>query len=40
MDVSNVLGTELGAKFTPVADPYKNGPEFGSLVHCKKNGFG
>ena len=31
---SNVPGTERGAGFTPVADPYKKGPEFGSLVHC------
>jgi hypothetical protein len=29
-----VSGTERGAGFTPVADPYKKGPEFGSLVHC------
>jgi len=33
-DGSNVSGTEHGAGFMPVADPYKNGPEFGSLVHC------
>jgi hypothetical protein len=33
-DGSNVPGTERGAGFTPVADPYKKGPEFGSLVHC------
>jgi len=33
-DGSNVLGTEHGAGFTPVADPYKKDPEFGSLVHC------
>jgi hypothetical protein len=33
-DGSNVSGTERGAGFTPVADPYKKGPEFGSLVHC------
>jgi hypothetical protein len=29
-----VSGTERGAGFTPVADPYKKGPEFGSVVHC------
>jgi hypothetical protein len=29
-----VPGTERGAGFTPVADPYMKGPEFGSLVHC------
>jgi hypothetical protein len=33
-DGSNVPGTEHGAGFTPVADPYKNGPEFESLVQC------
>jgi len=33
-DWSNVPGTERRAGFTPVADPYKKGPEFGSLVHC------
>jgi hypothetical protein len=33
-DGSNVPGTERGAGFTPVADPFKKGPEFGSLVHC------
>jgi hypothetical protein len=33
-DGSNVPGTEHGVRFTPVADPYKKGPEFGSLVHC------
>jgi hypothetical protein len=27
--------TEHGTGFTPVADPYKKGPEFGSHVHCK-----
>jgi len=31
---SNLPGTEGGAGFTPVADPYKRGPEFGSLLHC------
>jgi len=31
---SNGPGTERCAAFTPVADPYKKGPEFGSLVHC------
>jgi hypothetical protein len=29
-----VPGTEHGAGFTLVADPYKKGPEFPSLVHC------
>jgi len=33
-DGSNVPGTERGAGFTTVADPYKKGPEFRSLVHC------
>jgi len=33
-DGGNVLGTERGAWFTPVADPYKKGLELGSLVHC------
>jgi hypothetical protein len=33
-DGSNVPGTERGAGFTPDADPYKKGPDFGSLVHC------
>jgi len=33
-DGSNVPGTECGAGCTPVADPSKKGPEFGSLVHC------
>jgi hypothetical protein len=33
-DRSNVPGTECGSGFTPLADPYKKGPEFGSLVHC------
>jgi len=33
-DGSNVPGIERGAGLTPVADPYKKGPEFGSLVHC------
>jgi hypothetical protein len=33
-DWSNVPGTERGAGITPVADPYKNGPEFGLRVHC------
>jgi len=33
-DGSNVPGTECGAGFTPVADLYRKGPEFGSLVHC------
>jgi hypothetical protein len=33
-DRSNVSGTEYGAGFRPVADPYKKGPEFSSLVHC------
>jgi hypothetical protein len=32
-DGSNVSGTESGAGFTPGADPYKKGSEFGSLVH-------
>jgi hypothetical protein len=27
-DGSNMPGTERGAVFTPVADPYKKGPEF------------
>ena len=31
---SNVSGTKRGAGFMQVADPYKKGPEFGSLVHC------
>jgi hypothetical protein len=30
--MSQVLNVVQG--FTPVADPYKNGPEFGALVHC------
>jgi len=34
VDGSNVPGTERCAGFTPVADQYKKGPEFGSLVHC------
>jgi len=33
-DRSNVPDTERRAGFTPVTDPYKKGPEFGSLVHC------
>jgi len=33
-DGSNESGTERGAEFTPVADLYENGPEFGSSVHC------
>jgi len=33
-DGSNVSGTERGAGFTPVADPYQNGPKFGLLVQC------
>jgi len=33
-DGSDLPGTDRGAGFTPVADPYKNGPELGSLVHC------
>jgi hypothetical protein len=33
-DGSHVPGTKRGAGFTPVADPYKKGPEFGPLVHC------
>jgi hypothetical protein len=33
-DGSNVPDTERGAGFMPVGDPYKKGPEFGSLVHC------
>jgi len=33
-DRSNLSGTKHGARFTPVADPYKNGPEFESRVHC------
>jgi len=34
VDGSNVSGTECCAGFMPVADLYKKGPEFGSLVHC------
>jgi len=34
VDGSHVSGSERGAGITPVADPYNNGPEFGSLVHC------
>ena len=33
-DGSNVPGTGRLAVFMPVADPYKEGPEFGLLVHC------
>jgi len=33
-DGRNVPGTERDAGFTPVADPFTKGPEFGSLVHC------
>jgi len=33
-DGSNMSGTEHGAGFAQVADPYKKGSEFGSLVHC------
>jgi 23S rRNA A2030 N6-methylase RlmJ len=33
-DRSTVPPTEHGAGFVLVADPYKPGPEFGSLVHC------
>jgi len=33
-DGINVLGSDCGAGFTQVADPYKKGPEFRSLVHC------
>jgi len=33
VDGSNVPGMECGAGFMPVADLYKKGPEFGSLVH-------
>jgi hypothetical protein len=32
-DGSNVSGTERSAMFTAVEDPYKKGPDFGSLVH-------
>jgi hypothetical protein len=32
-DGSNVSGTDHHARSTPVADPYKKGPEFGLLVH-------
>jgi len=35
-DMSNVPGTEHGAGFTPVADPYQKAPEFRSLVQCTK----
>jgi len=34
MDGSNVSSTEHGARFMPVAYPYKKCPEFRSLVHC------
>jgi hypothetical protein len=33
-DRSNVSGSKSGAGFTPVADLFKKGPEFGSLVYC------
>jgi len=32
-DRSNMSDTEYGAWISPVADPYMQGPEFGSLVH-------
>jgi len=33
-DGRNVPGTARDVGFTPVADPFTKGPEFGSLVHC------
>jgi len=35
-DESNVSGTECGARFTPVTDPYYKVPKFSSLDHCAK----